>query len=131
MSSRKINPFSRTNPDTGFGTQPTQIGGRFINKDGSFNLRQEGLPFFKRYSIYSQLLSLSSIQFLLLILGFFFLVNIFFTSLYLLVGVDQIHGLLATKPWGKVKEIFFFSTQTFTTVGYGRVNPVGDEADLI
>ena len=31
----------------------------------------------------------------------------------------------------KIKEIFFFSTQTFTTVGYGRINPQGDIANII
>jgi inward rectifier potassium channel len=131
MSSKKINPFVRSNPDTGFGVQPSQIGGRFVNKDGSFNLIKEGWPWWKRVSIYSKLLAFSSIHFFLLILSFFLVVNLIFTALYLLVGVDQIRGLLATTEWGKIKEIFFFSTQTFTTVGYGRVNPVGDEADLI
>jgi inward rectifier potassium channel len=29
------------------------------------------------------------------------------------------------------KELFYFSTETFTTVGYGRVNPVGDAANLV
>ncbi|HWJ91007.1 MAG TPA: ion channel [Flavisolibacter sp.] len=131
MSSRKINPFLKSNPDTGFGVQPSQIGGRFVNKDGSFNLSKEGWPWWRRISIYSKLLALSSPQFFLLILSFFLVVNLMFTCLYMLVGIDQIKGLVATTEWGKVKEIFFFSTQTFTTVGYGRVNPVGDEADLI
>src|SRR5437764_2070248 len=118
MASRKINPYSKDNPDTGFGVQPSQIGGRFINRDGSFNLRREGWPVWKRVGIYSQLLALSSLQFLLLVLGFFLFTNIAFTSLYLLAGVDQLHGLLAKTEWGKIKEVFFFSTQTFTTVGY-------------
>jgi inward rectifier potassium channel len=30
-----------------------------------------------------------------------------------------------------MKEVFYFSTQTFTTVGYGRINPLGDGADLV
>ncbi|WP_431210606.1 ion channel [Puia sp. P3] len=34
-------------------------------------------------------------------------------------------------PWGKFKEAFFFSTETFTTVGYGRVNPIGGWANLV
>ena len=37
MAGSKINPGSKSNPDTGFGNQ-TNIGGRFVNKDGSFNL---------------------------------------------------------------------------------------------
>jgi inward rectifier potassium channel len=56
---------------------------------------------------------------------------VLFTFLYFLVGHRQLQGLLATTEWGKVKEIFFFSTETFTTVGYGRINPVGDGAHII
>jgi inward rectifier potassium channel len=29
------------------------------------------------------------------------------------------------------KELYFFSTETFTTVGYGRVNPIGDGANFV
>jgi inward rectifier potassium channel len=40
-------------------------------------------------------------------------------------------GVLATNQWQLFKEMFFFSTETFTTVGYGRVNPIGDGANSI
>ena len=51
--------------------------------------------------------------------------------LYLAIGPSELTGLIATTPWGKFKEAYFFSTETFTTVGYGRVNPVGDGANLV
>lgn len=130
-SVKKINTFSKSNPDTGFGVQANQIGGRFVNKDGSFNLRKEGLPLLKRISLYSNLLELSWSQFFGFVLLFYLVANIFFTSLYLLAGYRQLMGLLSVTPWGRTKEIFFFSTETFTTVGYGRVNPVGEWAHVI
>jgi len=131
MASHKINPFSKSNPDTGFGTQASQIGGRFINRDGSFNLRREGWPVFRRIGIYSQLLALSGMQFLLVVLGFFLLVNILFTFLYTLMGSHAFYGLSAHTGWGRVKELFYFSTQSFSTVGYGRINPATDSANII
>ena len=131
MAGRKINPFSKSNPDTGFGTQATNIGGRFVNKDGSFNLKKQGLPFFKRISFYSYLLELSWIKFLGVILLAYLFMNLFFTAIYLLIGYDQLQGFHSTTEWGRIKEVFFFSTQTFTTVGYGRINPMGDGADLV
>jgi inward rectifier potassium channel len=131
MASTKINTRIKANPDTGFGTQAGSIGGRFINRDGSFNLRKTGWPFWKRMSVYSYLLELSWLQFLAVIVLFYTLVNLFFSLLYILIGTDQLQGFVSTTNWGKIKETFFFSTQSFTTVGYGRINPVGDGADLV
>ena len=128
---KKINPSSKVNPDTGFGTQASQVGGRFINKDGSFNIQKEGWPRFKIMSVYSHLLDLSWLPFILIIVLFFLLINFFFTGVYLLLGHDQIQGLIYKTYWQEIKEIFFFSTQTFTTVGYGRINPVKDGANFI
>ncbi|HEX8315339.1 MAG TPA: ion channel [Flavisolibacter sp.] len=131
MAGRKINPFSKSNPDTGFGTQATNIGGRFVNKDGSFNLKKQGLSFLKRASFYSYLLEISWVKFLGIIILFYLLINVIYTSAYLLIGHHQLQGFLSTTEWGKMKEVFYFSTQTFTTVGYGRINPVSDGADII
>lgn len=131
MATSKINRRVKANPDTGFGTQASRIGGRFINRDGSFNLRKTGWPLWRRMSIYSYLLELSWLRFLGVIVLFYLLTNLFFTACYLLAGMEQLQGFVATSQWGKIKETFFFSTQSFTTVGYGRINPAGDGADLV
>jgi inward rectifier potassium channel len=129
--SKKIDPFLKTNNDTGFGTNASNYGGRFINRDGTFNMRKEGMPFLSRYSIYHSMLTLPRWKFVCLILLFYFSINLLFSILYLLVGIDQLQGVIAATPWGKFKEAYFFSTETFTTVGYGRVNPVGDGANFV
>jgi inward rectifier potassium channel len=131
MASSKFNPASPTNPDTGLGAQPTQIGGRFVNKDGSFNLRKTGNSLLDRASIYPWLLELSWLRFFGLIVFVYLFFNIVFTAFYLAIGAHELAGIDATTTWGRVKEVFFFSTQSFTTVGYGRVNPVGDGADAV
>ena len=125
----KVNPFSKINNDTGFGTNA--YGGRFINRDGTFNLRKDGVPFWTRFSIYHTMLNLPRWKFIGIIIVFYFSINLVYSLLYLLAGADQLQGLIATTPWAKFKELYFFSTETFTTVGYGRVNPVGDAANLI
>lgn len=130
MARSKINPDVKLNNDTGFGNQDN-VGGRFVNKDGSFNLKKQGWPFLKRVSFYSYLLELSWLQFFAFIFLFYFLVNIIFTAIFLFIGQDQLQGFLSHTQWGRVKEVFYFSTQTFTTVGYGRINPVNDGADII
>jgi inward rectifier potassium channel len=130
-SSKKMNPSSRANPNTGFGVQTGRIGGRFVNRDGSFNLRKEGWPWLKRLGFYSKLLQLSWPSFIGIIILFYFLFNICFTGVYILLGPRQLAGMIGLTWWEQVMEMFFFSTQTFTTVGYGRVNPVGIMANFI
>ncbi len=127
----KINPFLKTNNDTGFGSNANSYGGRFINKDGTFNLRREGSSYFNRFSVYQRMLNLPRWKFIVVILIFYFVINLLFSVSYLLIGPDQLQGMVAATPWGRFKEVFYFSTQTFTTVGYGRINPMGDGANLL
>jgi inward rectifier potassium channel len=64
------------------------------------------------------------------ILLFYFSINLVFAGLYLLIGIEHLGGLVARDDWEKFGEAFFFSAQTFTTVGYGRINPIGFAASL-
>lgn len=130
-SFKNINPFSKTNTNTGFGTNVGDYGGRFINKDGTFNLRKEGLPFWKTTSLYYNLLNLPAWKFVVYLLLAYLSINVVFTMIYILIGVNQLQGILAKEYWGKIREVFYFSAETFTTVGYGRVNPIGDAANIV
>jgi inward rectifier potassium channel len=130
MATSKIDRSSKENKDTGFGVLPNQLGERFVRKDGSFNMIKEGMAYWERISLYSTILKLSWRNFFLLILVFYILVNGFFTFVYWLIGFDQLTGINETKGMSKLLEVFFFCIQTFTTVGYGRINPVGILADI-
>lgn len=121
----------RTNNDTGFGANANSQGGRFINRDGSFNVQRSGLRYFERRSLYYDLLSMSVSKFVLSICIGFSIINLFFTAIYCLLSPNEFIGLITTDTWGRFKEMFFFSSQTFTTVGYGRINPAGDLANMI
>ena len=128
---KKVDPSLKTNNDTGFGSNANNFGGRFINKDGTFNLRREGTSLLNRFSIYQRMLTMSRWKFIAVILIFYAIINILFTVIYLIIGVEQLQGLIANTTWGTIKEVFYFSTQSFTTVGYGRINPLGDGANII
>jgi inward rectifier potassium channel len=67
----------------------------------------------------------------LAIIFFFVAINLVYTLIYLALGAHEFQGILGSSKWQIFKEIYFFSTETFTTVGYGRVNPVGDGANLV
>ncbi len=125
VSLKKINKQAATTDKTGFGTNGNIAAGRFYRKDGSVNKEISGINIFERISIYHFLIRLPWISFLLLIVSVFILMNILFTGLYLLVGVEHLQGIIAGEALHVFSEVLFFSVQTFTTVGYGRINPVG------
>src|SRR5215831_19792213 len=128
-----INPYStsRLNNDTGFGTTGNINGGRFINRDGTFNLRKVGWPIWKRYSIYHKLIVMPLWKFITIIFIFYIVINFIYTFIYLAIGVNEFAGMISQHGWKMFKELYFFSTETFTTVGYGRVNPIGDAANVV
>lgn len=128
---KKLNKRAQTENESGLGTVSSLTGGRFFNKNGVPNMEVRGMPFWDRLNIYHVLLSMKTWQFLLCIIFFFVMVNVFFALLYLFIGIDHLGGLVATGPAEKFAEAFFFSAQTFTTVGYGRINPIGFAASAV
>ena len=128
---KRLNPYSKTNEDTGFSNTGIINGGRFINRDGSFNLSKRGRPFWERISVYYNMLTIPVWKFIIIIVVFFIAINLLYTLVYFWLGQEQFTGFMFRSRWGIFKELFFFSTETFTTVGYGRLNPVGFAANIV
>jgi inward rectifier potassium channel len=74
---------------------------------------------------------MSTSRFISIIFIAYFIINCFFASLYLLIGMHQLQGSNGESFAAKFWEAFFFSAQTFTTVGYGGLSPVGFGASAI
>ncbi|CAN5137538.1 ion channel [soil metagenome] len=125
MMSRKPDSKISTSINTGFGTNASFYGGRFVNKKGNPNIEKRGVGILDRISWYHSLLALSRLQFFSMILIFFILINIFFAAIYYLIGIENLGGVSNSSPLVNFAEAFFFSCQTFTTVGYGHISPVG------
>ena len=105
---------------------------RFINKDGSFNMRREGLGRFSSINPFYWLLDLSFPTFFGIIVAIFFGINLIFTGLYLLCGPDAIvsnikSDTLENPAW----RAFFFSVETLSTIGYGHIAPVNMAAHWV
>lgn len=117
--------------DLGIGNKVLDSDQRIVTKEGKFNIERRGISFFKSFSIYHYLISISWLKFCSLILMAYLLVNIFFALLYLAGGVENFEGIEINNTLDLFLNVFFFSTQTFTTVGYGRINPVGVYPNII
>lgn len=117
--------------DLGLGSYIPEGSHRIINKDGSFNVVRRGLGFFETFSIYQWLITMSWLKFSALIFLSYLLINILFAGLYFIGGESNFEGIEASTEFHRFLNEFFFSTQTFTTVGYGRINPVGVYANTI
>lgn len=117
--------------NTGFGTASNNTGGRFFNKDGSPNAVKRGVNIFERYSWYHTMLEMKAGKFLLLLFVIYISINLVFAGMYYLIGIDHLAGVNSGSQWKNFTEVFFFSAQTFTTVGYGRISPVGFLASAV
>jgi len=75
--------------------------------------------------LYVQLLSASWVQLLCLIVACYLSINIFYALAYFFIG-----GIENARD-GSFLDAFFFSIQTMSTIGYGKMVPVGLAANIL
>jgi inward rectifier potassium channel len=122
---------SQSSGELGFGVTVTEKI-RFLKKDGSFNVRRKGLAWWQSLHWYDLLITMNWWKFLCFLIFIFISVNALFALLYLQLGSTHFAGIEAEFPLvAQFFEFFFFSVQTFATVGYGRVNPLDFEAGML
>ena len=121
----KINTKAKPEINTGFGINASSYGGRFVNKNGRANIEKNGIGFFERISWYHTMLLMPRWKFFSVIVLFYVFINLLFATIYFLIGVESLGEIPSPSTLTNFAEAFFFSTQTFTTVGYGRISPIG------
>lgn len=114
--------------DLGFGTV---VAGdsrqRLLNRDGSFNVQRRGLRLGSSLSLYHLLLTTSWTRFMGFVVGSYLVCNGVFGVAFMLCGPDALSG----GDGAGFARAFFFSVETFSTIGYGVIGPVGMAANLV
>ncbi len=115
--------------DPGIGKSSSSRAKRFINIDGSFNIKHINRPGSLSES-YEYLINISWTRFFLWVLLGYIVINSLFAIVYTLLDISNI-----VKSTGSIFKdflnAFFFSAQTITTVGYGAMSPKGQLFGII
>ena len=129
---KKINKKAKAYLNSGFGTNTSSYGGRFVNKNGTANVEKRGMNILHRISWYHTLIDMPAWKFMLILLTFYVCINFVFALVYFAIGIEYLNGIdSSASDWVKFGETYFFSAQTFTTVGYGRISPSGFMASAV
>jgi inward rectifier potassium channel len=103
---------------------------RIINLDGQFNVRRRGATW-RDVHPYLFMINTSWPIFVAIVFAAFVIANLVFAFVYLGIGVEHLQGAESSTASSRFLDAFFFSAQTFTTVGYGRISPIGFWANLV
>ena len=118
--------------DLGFGSEVARGSHkRLLNRDGSFNVIRFGLRPFASLSIYHWSLSASWPRFLGMLAVAYLGINTLFAFGYILCGVNALRGEAVGSSSEVFMRAFFFSVQTFATIGYGHVIAFGIAANVL
>ena len=118
--------------DLGFGSVVSRESHqRLLNPDGSFNVRRAGLRFLESLAPYHLALSISWTWFFVLVALCYLTLNLLFAVAFVACGPDALSGPGSEMLGGRFGQAFFFSIQTFATIGYGQIGPNGLAANLV
>jgi inward rectifier potassium channel len=118
--------------DLGFGSVVSRESRqRLLNRDGSFNVIRSGLGFLESFAPYHLLLSISWSGFFGVVIASYVAINLVFAFAFLACGSDALVGASASIMGGRFGQAFFFSVETFATIGYGQIAPNGVSANMV
>ena len=132
LSPRRTPEEQARDRDLGFGSVVSrQSRQRLLNRDGSFNVARTGLGFLESLAPYHQLLTISWGGFFAVVGVSYLVLNLIFSVAYMACGPDALLGPGSAMLGGRFSTAFFFSIQTFATIGYGQIGPNGLAANLV
>jgi inward rectifier potassium channel len=125
-------PVNETERDLGLGSVVTnESGSRFLNRDGTFNVKRTGINKYSKINLYHWLLTMNWRMFITIVTAIFIGLNIFFAVAYMLCGSSALADTSDQPTQSIFFRAFFFSVQTFATIGYGTLHPNGLAANFL
>jgi inward rectifier potassium channel len=122
METNKNEP--KNNSDLGLGDRVIQENRtRFLNSDGSFNVRRKGIFEHGSFSLYHAILNMSWSRFIGFLFVSYVIASAAFTGLYLLCGHAAFASIENLNILQRAREIFFFSVHVITTIGESALEP--------
>lgn len=123
---------SKEQTELGFGNKNYHESMRFLNEDGSVNIKRKSNSLFGSIDVFHWLIKIKPGKFLFVLILFYTTVNLFFASIYYLLGSSSFGGLpTPLTNFNLFLQLTFFSSQTITTVGYGHVYPQSNIASMV
>ncbi len=104
---------------------------RLLNRNGTFNVVRAGLGLLETLAPYHLMLTISWSGFLGFVALLYLVFNLAFAVAYLACGANALLGPGAEMLGGRFSRAFFFSIQTFATIGYGQIGPNGFAANAV
>ena len=119
---------SQKDQELGIEDKFSSVSVKLLNDDGSFNIERKG---HHTWNAYKFLVNMGWIRFFLLLIVWYLSINLCFALAYMIEGSAGIQGIDENTFLHELRHTFYFSIQTFTTVGYGEMNPVGVWSNII
>ncbi|MGL4630313.1 MAG: ion channel [Leadbetterella sp.] len=131
MKKSNLVDLEKQRQDTGFGTSANSSETRLVRPDGNFNVRKIGQSFEAHLDIFHRLMTIPWWKLTTVVVSFYFVTNLLFAGIYVAIGIEYLQGIVHTDGIHDFWEAFFFSSQTLTTLGYGRIAPVGFMTNIV
>ncbi|MBE2187341.1 MAG: transporter [Rhodothermales bacterium] len=104
---------------------------RMLNRDGTFNVERVGVGFWRSHSLYHDLTAMSWPWFFAMLAASYLGMNALFAAGFWALGPAALDAPAADGAGTGFLRAFYFSVQTFATIGYGRISPVSHAAEML
>src|SRR6185437_10890093 len=126
------NSKKQTSEDLGLGDKVIQENQtRFLNKDGSFNVYRKGIFERGNFSPYHAVLNVTWPKFFFGVLGYYMVVNLGFSILYLFCGRQAFPDIAQLSFMHRFWQLFYYSIQVVSTLGSSPLHPATTASDIL